>query len=67
MRSYKDTPVPDDVLKEILLAGEYAPSGMNKMPAVMVVVKDKETIAKLSKLNAQIMGKDVDPSTARRR
>lgn len=61
VRSYKDTPVPDDVLKEILLAGEYAPSGMNKMPAVMVVVKDKETIAKLSKLNAQIMGKDVDP------
>ena len=61
VRSYKDTPVPDDVLKEILLAGEYAPSGMHKMPAVMVVVKDKETIAKLSKLNAQIMGKDVDP------
>lgn len=61
VRSYKDTPVPDDVLKEILLAGEYAPSGMHKMPAVMVVVKDKETIAKLSKLNAQVMGKDVDP------
>lgn len=61
VRSYKDTPVPDDILSEILTAGEYAPSGKNRMPTVMVVVKDKETIAQLSRLNAQIMGKDIDP------
>lgn len=61
VRSYKDTQIPDEVLNEILTAGEYAPSGKNRMPTVMVVVKDKETIAKLSKLNAQIMGNDIDP------
>ncbi|MGN0598894.1 MAG: nitroreductase [Oscillospiraceae bacterium] len=61
VRSYKDTQLPDEVLNEILTAGEYAPSGKNRMPTVMVVVKDKETIAKLSKLNAQIMGNDIDP------
>ncbi|MGN1303465.1 MAG: nitroreductase [Oscillospiraceae bacterium] len=61
VRSYKDTQIPDEVLKEILTAGEYAPSGKNRMPTVMVVVKDKETIAMLSKLNAQIMGNDIDP------
>ena len=47
VRSYKDTPVPDDVLNEILTAAEYAPSGKNRMPTVMVVVKDKETIKDL--------------------
>lgn len=61
VRSYKDTQIPDEVLNEILTAGEYAPSGKNRMPTLMVVVKDKETIAKLSKLNAQIMGNDIDP------
>lgn len=61
VRSYKDTQIPDEVLNEILTAGEYAPSGKNRMPTVMVVVKDKETIAKLSRLNAQIMGNDIDP------
>ncbi|MGN0553491.1 MAG: nitroreductase [Oscillospiraceae bacterium] len=61
VRSYKETPVPDDVLNEILTAGEYAPSGKNRQPCVMVVVRDKETIKKLSKINAEIMGSDKDP------
>ena len=61
VRSYKDTPVPDDVLNEILIAGEYAPSGKNRQPCVMVVVRDKETIKKLSRINAEIMGTDIDP------
>jgi nitroreductase len=61
VRSFKDTPVPDDVIKEIVNAGEYAPNGMGKQSAVMVVVKDKETIKKLSKINAQIMGGVNDP------
>ena len=61
VRSYKDTPVPDDVLNEILIAGEYAPSGKDRQPCVMVVVRDKETIKKLSKINAEIMGNDIDP------
>jgi nitroreductase len=52
VRAYKDTPVPDDVLEQILEAGKYAPNGMGKQAAVMVVVRDKATIEKLSQINA---------------
>lgn len=61
VRSYKDTPVPDDILNEILTAGEYAPNGRGKQSAVMVVVKDKKTINMLSQINARIMDGVNDP------
>ncbi len=61
VRSFKDTPVPDDVMEEILEAGKYAPSGRGLQSAVMVVVKDKALIKKLSEINAEIMGAVNDP------
>ncbi|HJA94660.1 MAG TPA: nitroreductase [Candidatus Eisenbergiella merdipullorum] len=61
VRSYKPDQVPEDVLEQILKAGEYAPSGMGMQSAVMVVVQDAETIKKLSRINAAIMGSDSDP------
>ena len=61
VRSYKPDLVPEEVLQQILLAGEYAPSGMGRQSAVMVVVRDKETIGLLSRLNGEIMGADADP------
>ena len=62
IRKFKKDQVEEEKLQEILKAGEYAPSGMNKQPAVMVVVQDPETIAKLSRMNAEIMGKPgIDP------
>ena len=61
VRSYKPDQIPEGVLEQILLAGEYAPSGMGMQSAVMVAVQDPETIRTLSRINAEIMGTDGDP------
>ena len=61
VRAYKPDQVPEDVLAQILKAGEYAPSGMGMQSAVMVVVQDPETIQTLSRINAFIMGSEGDP------
>ena len=61
IRKYKSEQIKDEELNEILKAGEYAPSGMGLQSAKMVVIQNKETIQKLSKLNARIMGRDADP------
>jgi len=60
VKSYKNEMVSDDFIKQIVEAGTYAPSGMNKQSAIIVVVKDKEKRDFLSKLNAKIMNKEGD-------
>lgn len=61
VRSYKEEQVPENILQQILEAGEYAPSGMGMQSAVMVVVRDKDTINQISRMNAAVMGNDGDP------
>ena len=61
VRAYREEQVREEELRQILEAATYAPSGMGTQSAVMVVVQDKETIAKLSKLNAAVMGAEIDP------
>lgn len=62
VRRYKAEQIKDGELRAILEAGTWAPSGMGKQSAVMVVIQDKETIAALSAINAEIMGsKGADP------
>lgn len=61
IRSYKPDQITEEQLGEILEAGKYAASGMGRQPVKLIVIQDKATIAKLSKLNAQIMGADTDP------
>lgn len=60
-KKYLDTPVPEKLLDAVLEAGLYAPSGMNNQKAVMVAVTDKATRDQLSKMNAEIMGAQLDP------
>lgn len=57
VRKYKAKQIRDEELNAILEAGTWAPSGMGLQSAVMVVVQDPATIAKLSKANAEIQGK----------
>ena len=45
----------------ILEAGTYAATGMGKQSPVIVVVQKPELIAKLSKMNAAVMGTTSDP------
>lgn len=56
IRRYKAEQIKDAELDAILETGTYAPSGMGKQSAVMVVLQDRETIAALSKINAEIQG-----------
>jgi nitroreductase len=48
VRDYRPVDVPDDILKELVKAGTYAPSAANKQPWRFVVVKNKDIIARLS-------------------
>ena len=61
IRGFKDEQIKDEQLKEILKAGTYAPTGRGKQSPIIVVVQDKETIAKISRKNAEIMGTQNDP------
>lgn len=56
IRRYRPEQVQPETLDAILEAGTYAPSGMGKQSAVMVVVQDPDTIDLLSRLNAEIQG-----------
>jgi len=61
IRRYKETQVPDDLLDQVLEAGLYAPTGMNRQNTVMVAVRDKETRDQMMKMNAAVMGSQNDP------
>ena len=61
IRKYKETQVPDELLDQVLTAGLYAPTGMNRQNVVMVAVRDKETRDQMMKLNAAVMGREGDP------
>ena len=55
IKKYKDTPVPKELIDQIVEAGLCAPSGLNKQSPIILVVTDKTVRDELSKLNA---GKD---------
>jgi len=50
IRIFKDTPVPDEVIKDIVDCGRLAPTGNNAQPWKFVVVTDALTKEKLSQL-----------------
>ena len=60
-RKYRPEQISNEELEQILEAGTYAPTGMGKQSPVIVAVQDKETRDLLSKMNAEIMGNDMDP------
>lgn len=61
VRSYRDEPVEEAVLDKILDAGLWAPSGMGAQSQKLLLVTDEALKGRLSKLNAAIMGKEIDP------
>ena len=50
VRSYRDTPVPDAVVRRIVEAGRLTGSGMNGQPWHFIVVRDGETLRRLGAL-----------------
>lgn len=61
VKSYESTPVPQEMLNEVLKAGMNAPTGMNRQSPVMVAVTDPETVRYIGRLNAQILNSTADP------
>jgi nitroreductase len=51
VREYADRDVPDDVVRKIVEAAHLSPSSMNKQPWHFIVVRDRETLAELGKLD----------------
>ncbi len=61
IRQYKQDPIPEEVLSQILEVGTFAPSGMNKQAAIIIAVTNREMRDRLAALNAGVMGADKDP------
>ena len=60
-RAYKPEQITDEELNAVLEAGTYAASGMGRQSAKIVVVQDAATRARLTRMNAAVMGRDTDP------
>ena len=61
VRSFKPDMIPSDVIDQIIKAGTYAATGMNRQSPIIIAVTNKEMRDRLSKMNAKIMGSDKDP------
>ena len=61
IRKYKPDMLPKETINEIIKAGTFAASGMNKQPSIIVAVTNKELRDRLSAMNAKIMGINNDP------
>jgi nitroreductase len=60
-RKFQDRQISDEQLNTILEAGTWAATGRGLQSPIMIVVQDKPTLEKLSKMNAVVMGVDSDP------
>ena len=60
-RAYKAEHVEEEKLNAIVEAGTYAPTGMGKQSPIILVIKDQEIRDQLAKLNAAVMGMEIDP------
>src|SRR5215468_8912632 len=47
IRSYRDTPIPDAVIRRIVEAGRLTGSGMNRQPWQFIVIRNRETLRQL--------------------
>ncbi len=62
VRKFKSDMLPKEAIDEIITAGTYAASGRNFQSPIIIAVTNKEIRDKISKINAEIMGKeDFDP------
>ena len=60
-RAYKPEQITKEELEAVLRAGTFSPSGKNLQSAKIVVVQDAAARARLSRMNAAVMGSTADP------
>ena len=56
IRKYKQTQIKEEELETVLEAGTYAPSGRGMQCPILVAVQAPDTMAKIVKMNAQVLG-----------
>ena len=62
VRAFQADRMPDDdTIRQIVEAGEYAPTGRGAQSPRIVVITDKAVRNRLSVLNAEVMGTKADP------
>ena len=61
VRKFKPEQITDAELLTVLDAGTYAPTGRNRQTPWIIAVQNKEERDAVSKLNASLMGADMDP------
>ena len=61
VRKFKPDPVPQDQLDTLLEAARFAPTGGGRQGNRLVVVQDRALRHQLSRMNAAVLGKDIDP------
>lgn len=61
IRSFKSDMIPQEVIAQIIDAGIYAATAMNRQSPIIISVTNKEVRDRLSKLNAGVMGVKSDP------
>ena len=49
--------IPEDVLRDVVTAGMFAPTALNRQPILFTVVADKALIGKLAKADGKAAGK----------
>ncbi len=52
IRKYKTTPVPEDLIRQLLVAATSAPSAGNQQPWQFVVITDRAILADIPKIHA---------------
>lgn len=60
-KNYQDKKVPTEIVEKIVRAGTFSATGMNKQSPVILAVENKDIRDRLSKLNAAVMGREIDP------
>lgn len=61
VKVYNSDSVSKEDLDKIIEAGLFSASGMNRQATKIICVTDKKTRDLLSKLNAQVLGSNIDP------
>lgn len=61
IRAYQSKMPPAESIKRVAEAGTYAPNGLGKQSAIIVVVTEKSLRNRLARMNAAILGTAADP------
>ena len=60
-RNYKPEQITDEELQAVLEAGTWAPTAMGYQDPWIVAVQNPTLLAKVSRMNREVWGRDIDP------